>query len=925
MPNSCKILYPKVGWVVLVLRMICPAVAVGQAVVSPSDPALSNPGPFESFNLPDAWEDRFWAGEDAKALLKLEPKALVDLVPVQAGLRYCRCPACDAKETDDPLTWSLAKPEILTCRACGVTVPNDTIPAKGADGKVPEEVVEVLPRVLHKYPYHLVVPEKQLYPDERLYLSAKRDYEIREFLSKAALYAAVRYHEQPEGGKDPNLAKLAALILLRFAQVYPGYATHYDQPGEPKFLQQADLKPPYRRGYRTAKWDWAGCLEVPLNLVIVHALIRDDPALIEAGKQLHDPQPRRTIERDLFQASAEFLRRQPEEFNESSLFVYRGMLAVGRLLGDASLVHDALGRLEALTERGFYFDGLWRQGDAASQHRVVGLIDGWIDRLLAGYSDPPGYTPPDGRRLNVLPGASVLPIFGLARNATGAVLADPRVPEVQQVAWPASSPRIDARVPTLLGGASIARLTVGQGHEALDLELRGPGDYGSSHPHRLALRLAVGGRPLLGDLDDLPPSPRGWERSTLSHNAVLVNGLNQREAIEELHGATPGSDVRFFAADDDFQVATLEDRFAYPRAATRYRQTILATASKSSRYAVAIMEVHGGTQHDQVFHASAGSNARWGLSVRTKPGPASLLPPMIPFVPNADPQDGRWFIQSYGEFRQLASGAIDRPAQAVLRDGSSALLRLHVLGDTPMWAINAVTPDPLAPTPENWHEEPGRASLILRRAADDGNPLKSTFVTLFEPGTGETPLKRVGRVASPEGTVLLSVETAEGMEHLLVNLTPGTVREAHLFDGRLIRTDGLAVRVRSNGLRLAGGTFAEMDGLRVGLIRSAGTIRSTGRARNGASRGWFETVEPLPDPTTLKGQVLIIRHGDGSSRGWTIQSAANRPGAGARIEVVEEPGFQVDPQSGDAVYYQFPRTRAPGPHVFSVSKLSPRK
>ena len=210
------------------------------------------------------------------------------------------------------------------------------------DKKVPEETVEVLPQVIHHYPYHAVEPEKQRYPDERLYLAAKRDYEAREFLAKAALYAAVRHHEQPPRPARPALARLACVLVLRFAQVYPAYATHYDQPGQPKYFQPADLPPPYRRGYRTGKWDWTASLDVPLNLVIAYALVRDDPALAEAGRLLGDPNPARTIEHDLFRASAEFVRLQPEEFSEMSLHAYRGLLAVGRLLDDPALVREAL-------------------------------------------------------------------------------------------------------------------------------------------------------------------------------------------------------------------------------------------------------------------------------------------------------------------------------------------------------------------------------------------------------------------------------------------------------------------------------------------------------------------------------------------------------------------------------------------------------
>ena len=62
------------------------------------------------------------------------------------------------------------------------------------------------------------------------------------------------------------------------------------------------------------------------------------------------------------------------------------------------------------------------------------------------------------------------------------------------------------RDPALLGGAGLARLAVGRGDDALDLELRGQDSLGGPHFQRQAIRLFVGGRPVLGDLDDLPPT-----------------------------------------------------------------------------------------------------------------------------------------------------------------------------------------------------------------------------------------------------------------------------------------------------------------------------------------------------------------------------------------------------------------------------------
>ena len=92
---------------------------------------------------------------------------------------------------------------------------------------------------------------------------------------------------------------------------------------------------------------------------------------------LGDPNPGRTIEHDLFRSSAEFVRLQTEEFGEMSLTAYRGLLAVGRLLGDPGLVHEALLRLGAFAERGFYHDGFWRR-------RARQRISGWSGSSRAG-------------------------------------------------------------------------------------------------------------------------------------------------------------------------------------------------------------------------------------------------------------------------------------------------------------------------------------------------------------------------------------------------------------------------------------------------------------------------------------------------------------------------------------------------------------
>lgn len=884
--------------------------------------------PFARFDLPDAWEATFWASPNARALLRLSPRAIADLVPTQAGIRFCRCPACDAPESEDPLGWSVEHPESLACRRCGAKVPKEKEKGKGKakendskgeetgkGGKEDEkpktdaeDAVEVLPGVIHKYPYHEVEPEHQRYPEERLYLAAKRDYQVREFLSKAALYAAVRYHEQPSGRKDVALARASATILLRFAQVYPAYATHFDQPESPKYFDKADLPPPYRRGYRTAKWDWSGSLDVPLNLVIAYALLRDDPALVEAGRLLREPEPARAVERDLFRASAEFVRRQPEEYTEAALQADRGILAVGRLLDDPTLTRDAVARLERFSMRGFYHDGFWRDGTLSAHKRVLGHMEGWIDRLLIGQAAPPMLT--------------------LAHQAGSAVLTDrtENAPEVVLASWPAPVSLNPPRGPVLLGGAGLARLSLGRGSDAFDLELRGLDSPGPDRIERQALRVAVGGRTALGDLDEGPRLGSGFDRASVSRNTVIVDGLNQRESPARAREPAVGGDFLFYAADPDFQVVTLDDSRSYPTTTSRYRQTLVATSGKRSRYAVGVFEVVGGLQHDQLFHGPSGSASRWRLSVPTTPGPATLMPPGLTAVPSSRAEDGRWFVQAYGQFLPISVGTIPRPAQAWLAgpgaDPAPGGVRLHLLTDTPLSAVTATSPDAPGPPREFGHDDSGRGSLILRRKSTDGTPLRTTFVTLFEPVSAGTPaLTRVARVPSTAGTVVVYVESEDGPEYLVVNNTPGAPAKTTLPDGRDVESDGVAVRVSSSGLVLAGGTFARYPGLAVRQKPVGGRVVWSARNASAGSRGWFESDTPVPEPESVAGRVLLVRHGDGITRGWTLDRVENTPD-GARLLVREEPGFLLDPATGIGRYYQYPHTTHPGPHRFRIARIA---
>ena len=367
----------------------------------------------------------------------------------------------------------------------------------------------------------------------------------------------------------------------------------------------------------------------------------------------------------------------------------------------------------------------------------------------------------------------------------------------------------------------------------------------------------------------------------------------------------------------------LDDPWAYPRTLDSpggYRQTVVACSDARTRYAVAVFEVQGGSRHDQIFHGTPTLQSEWRSSVPTTRGPNSLLNPAIPYLTTASAADGRWFVQAYGAFDQLRHGSAGQPAVADWLEAGRPSIRLHLLGDAPYEVVTGSTPrDPAA-------DEPTRAALLIRRQASAGVPFGSTFVTVFDPpstsGGNAGSLLKVGRMTDSPGFVVLYLETVDGPEHLVVNLRPGTLGKTKLADGRELTTDGRVVRARRDELMLAGGTVASLARVAVRQPKLTGKILSAARFASADSRGWFETDVTLAEPARLVGRTLLIRHGDGTTHGWTIQRVEPRGDDRTRLHVREEPGFTLEGKDAVARYYQFPNTASPGPHIFTISRIA---
>lgn len=131
----------------------------------------------------------------------------------------------------------------------------------------------------------------------------------------------------------------------------------------------------------------------------------------------------------------------------------------------------------------------------------------------------------------------------------GLLWAAPAVPREDAAAWPPASAHLEAT------GLAIFRRDEGRTYVSLDY---GEPGGGHGHPDRLNLTLHAGGIPWLVDFGTGSyVSPRlGWYRSTLAHNAPLVDGLSQAEA----HGVCAGYEER---GDYGWVCAQLPDGTAF--------------------------------------------------------------------------------------------------------------------------------------------------------------------------------------------------------------------------------------------------------------------------------------------------------------------------------------------------------------------------
>ena len=236
-------------------------------------------------------------------VLRLSDAELLRLIPDRSGFRFVGCPNCQGGTQEGQLDWTLDRPDEVYCRYCQMRFPNEKFPenqvvrVKNPRGEMQEypcwESPEPPPRLGRFAP----APRSEPREGYRYFFRAKAWFLAREYFSQAASDLALLY--QRTG--DRSHARKSALILDRFAQVYPGYCVHYDLPFTQKYIFPGDQGHPFPvSDYRAAKWSWWAYMDIPEDLIRAYDLIRPSGAVDDAMK--------RRIEDDFFRSSVTFVR-----------------------------------------------------------------------------------------------------------------------------------------------------------------------------------------------------------------------------------------------------------------------------------------------------------------------------------------------------------------------------------------------------------------------------------------------------------------------------------------------------------------------------------------------------------------------------------------------------------------------------------------
>lgn len=839
-------------------------------------------------------------------LMAISEEELLKLVPQQSGLYFVGCVNCTAgKREEQLLVWDWKMPDQVKCKFCGQVYPSDKYPVSSVtEVRAPNNSIS-------RYPYYSSNPrwlsDKKPY---RSYFQARIDYHKLLFMEILALDLARAYKLSGE----LVYARRAALILARFAQVYPGYCYRTDLPFQQKMIYDGNVAPnKFRVAYRTARWYWWAYSDISNLLLEAYDLIAASGELQKLSDEQKTDLPKQ-IE-DMFTVMVEQVLGNKDKLTNMSPRMWADLIVAGRVLGKPQYVHIPFNRLRRMMTEMFFYDGSWQEGAPSYHSQVVDNVQD-IVAVARGYSDPPGYKDTGtGGRFDNLDLEKQLPELARAKAA----LMRMRLPNGRYIpvhdTWSTHKGAVlEESKPDLLGGLGQGILGFGKGSSQLQVDMTWSPGYGHSHNDGLALLLFAKGRELLSDIGYTHTKYREWTVQTASHNLVVVNCANQIANKDTL------GNLRYFAITPTIQVMSVDNPQVYPNLTSIYRRTVaLVKLGETDAYVVDIFRVKGGKQHDYFLHGS--SDEAQTLTVNSASCQFNPLPSLVPlsvkFTPPVKPspfhsEPG----QAYGYLSKLrqCQTSIDILLNMDFQDEKSStglqVFTLVTAGDQLVVGTNPSIRN--AGSDDSKLDQYKRQFMMLRRQGDD-----SLFVSILAPYGEQRIVQGAKLVQMPGAAVALEVDAGQRKDLIVITDKPSKGQ----WMGNPVETDGELTIIETYDGELRSGTVV------AGSFKCGGMSLKTPALKEakllGVERGKTTLLLDngfVPTPN----DVIVVDHGGKRCSPYTVKSA-KLDGRQVRVEIAEDPGFEYNSSTQTSKFVFLPGESYQGKHVvrfYPVGQLS---
>ena len=821
------------------------------------------------------------------------------------------CPACVNKQSSmgecNLYKWSIARPDELKCKYCGTVYPNS---------KYPETGTLVCPKMGQTFTYYETEAERA-HPEDKsgkyafrwaswpnhtswtgIIRSKKAGYVVNMTLPLAKLYAVtgeVRYAER------------AAWILDRFARVFPNYLFHsYNgtyadcppaeaarelgrNPRAGRFPKDVIVNPcglhQYKDHARLNVGFWGagryscsgGDGNTILQMLVAYDLIRD--AQHADGTPVLSPEVDHRIRNDLLLAGCDDSENWKDINNKCG--PGRALsAAAGILFERPESARHALHGFQQLMDQCFHPDGFCVESPSYSSMHLSLMRD--IPEILRGYSDPAGFQPADGKRIDDLDPFVDLDRYRLALESMVRMLAPRRrYPVIGDTHYRAGlstiwaeiladryGDRYAALLETVQGkpltkagseyalwyrnvdikttsdtslplhsewfpGWHVAVLRAGDPGGDTTFYLNGYAMHGHRHYDTLGILYHAGAKELASDRGYIWDDPRNaWTKSTLAHNLVTVDGRNQISKGRRSH-------LELFATAPELEVVQASAN-AYTQCDRYQRTCALIQLPEKQSYVVDIFRVQGGKRHQYGLNGNGNLIA---LST-TEPQPIDEEIKWLDNLRAATPSEPFTATWEYQDMR------IDLTML-------SPIDRL-IVADAPGWRSDRGSELNAPPIQQ----------ILAERSSADGNTA-SQYVALIVPYAGaKSPVlsARLLENDTKTGTVAVEVQMADRTDTIISSLDG----KSHQIDS--VTTDGQFAFLSRNAsgkpeqAYLLAGTRLKCSN--VDLTLNAATTPLKVESVDGRT---LHLTDALPDGLVAPGQYVLTE-----GTGYEIESARDR-------------------------------------------------